>query len=78
MRMRQYTLKKGQRAKEEFSVNCFRALPAFAASYLELNELYWELCLINVFFEASRYFCKENEFIVASLSPLRGKSFLSY
>lgn len=43
MRMRQYTLKKGQRAKEEFSVNCFRALPAFAASFLELNELYWEL-----------------------------------
>ena len=55
-------------------MNCLRSLRAFAGCFLELNDVYWELRSTNVFFKVSRY---ESEFIVASLSPLRGQSFLS-
>ena len=48
------------------------------AVFLELNDVYWKLRSTNVFFEVSRYFSAESEFIVASLSPLRGQSFLSW
>ena len=56
---------------------CLRSLPAFAGCFLELNDVCWELRSTNVFFKVSRYFSDESEFIVASLSPLRGQSFLS-
>ena len=58
-------------------MNCLRSLPAFAGIFLGLNAVFWELRSTNVFFKVSRYFSDESEFIVASLSPLRGLSFLS-
>ena len=61
-------------ATEAFAVNCLRA---FAGCFLELNDVYWGLRSTNMFFKVLRYFYDENEFIVASLSPLRGQSFLS-
>ena len=64
MRMRQYGLLK-----------CHR--PVFAGCFLELNDVYWVLRSTNVFFNVSWYFYDESEFIVASLLPLRGQSFLS-
>ena len=64
-------------ATEAFSVNCLRSVPAFAGCFLELNDVYWVLHSTNMFFKVSRYFYDESEFIVASLSPLRGQSFLS-
>ena len=70
MRMLQY-------GTEAFSVNCLRSVPAFAGRFLELNDVYWVLHSTNMFFKVSRYFYDESEFIVASLSPLRGQSFLS-
>ena len=54
-----------------------RSVPAFAGCFLELNDVYWVLRSTNVFFKVSRYFYGESEFIVASLSPLRGQSFVS-
>ena len=59
-------------------VNCLRSLPAFVGCFLELTDLYWVLRATNVFFKVSRHFYDESEFIVASLSPLRGQSFLSW
>ena len=73
MRMRQYRLLKCHRGSTE----AFSAVPAFAGCFLELNDVYWMLRSSNVFFKVSRYFYDESEFIVASLSPLRGQSFLS-
>ena len=64
-------------SKGAFSVNCLCSLPAFAGCFLEMNDVYWELRSTNVFLKVSRYFYDESEFIAASLSPLRGKSFLS-
>ena len=64
-------------ATEAFSVNCLRSVPAFAGCFLELNDIYWMLRSTNMFFKVSRYFYDESKFIVASLSPLRGQSFLS-
>ena len=64
-------------ATEAFSVNCLRSVPAFAGCILELNDIYWMLRSTNMFFKVSRYFYDESEFIIASLSPLRGQSFLS-
>ena len=64
-------------ATEAFSVNRLRSIRAFAGCFLELNDVYWELRSTNVFFKVSRYLSDESEFIVASLSPLRGQSFLS-
>ena len=64
-------------ATEVFAVNCLRSVPAFAGCFLELNDVYWVLRSTNMFFKVLRYFYDENEFIVASLSPLRGQSFLS-
>ena len=61
-------------ATEAFPLNCLRSLPEFAGCFL---ELYWVLRSTNVFFNVSRYFYDESEFIVASLLPLRGQSFLS-
>ena len=58
-------------------MNCLRSVTAFAGCFLELNEVYWVLRSTKVFFKVSRYFSDESEFIVASLSPLRGQSFLS-
>ena len=58
-------------------MNCLRSVPAFAGSFLELNDSYWVLRSTNMFFEVSRYFYDESEFTVTSLSPLRGQSFLS-
>ena len=50
MRMRQYGLLKCyRRATGAFSANCLRLLPAFAACFLELNDVYWELRSTNVF-----------------------------
>ena len=78
MRMRQYRLLKCHRGTTEaFSVNCLRSVPAFASCFLELNDVYWVLRSTNVFFNGSWYFYDKSEFIVASLSPLRGQSFLS-
>ena len=78
MRMRQYGLRKCHRGTTDaFSVNCLRSVPAFASCFLELNDVYWVIRSTNVFLNASWYFYDESEFIVASLSPLRGKSFLS-
>ena len=62
-------------ATEAFSVNCLRSVPAFAGCFLELNDVYWVLRSTNMFFKVSRYFYDESEFIVASLSPLRGQFF---
>ena len=59
-------------------MNCLRSVPAFAGCFLELNDVYWVLRSTNMFFKVSRYFYDEGEFIVVSLSPLRGQSFLSY
>ena len=70
MRMLQY-------GTEAFSVNCLRSVPAFAGRFLELNDMYWVLHSTNMFLKVSRYFYDESEFIAASLSPLRGQSFLS-
>ena len=75
MRMRQYRLLKCHR-------NIFCELFTFSTGVcreleLELNDVYWVLRSINVFFKVSWYFYDESEFIVASLSPLRGQSFLS-
>ena len=64
-------------ATEAFSVNCLRSIPAFAGCFLELNDVYWVLHSTNMFFKVSRYFYDESEFIVASLSTVRGQSFLS-
>ena len=58
-------------------MNCLRSLRAFASCFLELNDVFWELRSTNVFFKVSKYLSDESEFIVASLSPLRGPSFLS-
>ena len=58
-------------------MNCLRSLPAFAGCFLELNDLYWVLRSTKVFFKLSAHFYDESEFFVASLSPLRGQSFLS-
>ena len=78
MRMRQYRLLKCYRATTEaFSMNCLHSVPAFAGCFLELIDVYWVLRSTNMFFKVSRYFCDESEFIVLSLSPLRGQSFLS-
>ena len=74
MRMRQDGLLK---CTDAFSINCLRSLPAFAGRFLELNDVYWVLRSTNVFFKVSRHFYDQSEFIVASLSPLRGQSFLS-
>ena len=65
------------RATEAFSVNCLHSVPAFAGCFLGLNDVYWVLRSTNMFFKVSRYFYDESEFIVPSLSPLRGQSFLS-
>ena len=64
-------------ATEAFSLNCLRSVPEFAGCFLELNDVYWVLRSTNVFFNVKWYFHDESEFIVASLSPLRGQSFLS-
>ena len=64
-------------ATEAFSMNCLRSVPAFAGCFLELNDVYWVLHSKNVFFKVSWYFYDESDFIVASLLPLRGQSFLS-
>ena len=78
MRMRQYELLKCHRATTEaFSMNCLHSVPAFAGCFLALIDVYWVLRSTNMFFKVSRYFYDESEFIVASLSPLRGQSFLS-
>ena len=78
MRMRQYGLLKCQRATTEaFSMNCLHSVPVFAGCFLALIDVYWVLRSTNMFFKVSRYFYDESEFIVASLSPLRGQSFLS-
>ena len=45
--------------------------------HLELNDVYWVLRSTNMFSKVSWNFYDESEFIVASLSPLRGQSFLS-
>ena len=58
-------------------MNFLRSLPALAGCFLEPSDVYWVLRSTNVFFKVSRYFYDESEFIVASLSPLRGQSFLS-
>ena len=58
-------------------MNCLRSVPAFAGCFLELNDVYWVLRSASMFFRVSRYFYDESEFIVDSLSPLRGQSFLS-
>ena len=58
-------------------MNCLRSVPAFPGWFLELNDLYWVLPSTNMFFKVSTYFYDESEFIVASLSPLTGRSFLS-
>ena len=59
-------------------MNCLRSLPAFAGSFLELNDVHWVLRSTNVLFKVSiaRHFYDESAFIVASLSPSRGQSFL--
>ena len=78
MRMRQYGLLKCHRGTTEaFSVNCLLSVPAFASCFLEIDNVYRVPRSTNVFFNSSRYFYDESEFIVASLSPLRGQSFLS-
>ena len=64
-------------ATEAFSVNCLPSIPAFAGCFLVLNDVYWVLRSTKVFVKVSWYFYDESEFIVASLSPLRGQSFLS-
>ena len=74
MRMRQYGLLKCHRS---ISVNCLSSSSAFAGCFLQLNDVYWVLRSTDVFFKVSWYFYDESEFIVASLSPLRGQSFLS-
>ena len=53
------------------------SLPAFAGCFLELNDVYWYLHSTSMFFKVLSYFSTESEFIVASLLPLRGQSFLS-
>ena len=58
-------------------MNCLRIVPAFAGCFLELNDVYWVLRDTDMFFKVSRYFYDKSEFIVASLSPLRGQSFFS-
>ena len=58
-------------------MNCLRSVPAFAGCFLELYDVYLVLHSTNMFFKVSRYFYGESEFIVASLSPLRGQFFLS-
>ena len=58
-------------------MNCLRSVLAFAGCLLELNDVYWVLRSTNVFFQVSWYFYDQSEFIVASLSLLRGQSFLS-
>ena len=78
MRMLQCGLLKCHRATTEaFSMNCLHSVPAFAGCFLELNDVYWVLRSTNMFFKVSRYFYDESEFIVPSLSPLTGQSFLS-
>ena len=58
-------------------MNYLRSVSAFVGFFLELNAVYWVLRSTKMFFKVSRYFYDESEFIVASLSPLRGYSFLS-
>ena len=58
-------------------MNCLRSVPAFAGCFLDLSDVYWVLLSTNVFFNVSKYFYDESEFIVPSLSPLRVQSFLS-
>ena len=58
-------------------MNCLSSVPAFAGCFLGLNDVDWVLRSTNVFFNVSWYFYDESEFIVASLSLLRGQSFLS-
>ena len=79
MRMRQYGLLKCHRECHRgiFYELFIRSVPAFASCFLERNDVYWVLRSTNVFFNVSWYFYDDSEFIVASLSPLRGQSFLS-
>ena len=58
-------------------MNCLHSVPAFARCFLDLNDVYWVLRSTNIFFKVPRYFYDESEFIVPSLSPLRGQSLLS-
>ena len=58
-------------------MNCLRSVPAFAGCFLELNDVYWVLRSTSMLFRVSRYFYDESEFIVDSLSPLRGQSSIS-
>ena len=46
-----------RRPTEAFSANIFfRSLPAFAACFLEMNEVYWELSLTKVIFMVLSFF----------------------
>ena len=74
MRMRQYGLLKGHRG---IFCELFTFSTSICRLFLEVNDVYWVLRSTNMFSKVSRYFYDESEFIVASLSPLRGQSFLS-
>ena len=58
-------------ATEAFSFLLY--LRAFAACFLELNVVYWQLRSTNVLFKILKYFYDESEFIVA----FRGQSLVS-
>ena len=74
MRMRQYGLLKCHRGS---FCELFTFSTSISSCFLDLSDVYWVLRSTNVIFNVSWYFYDESEFIVASLSPLIGRSFLS-
>ena len=74
MHMRQFGVLRCHRG---FFCELFTFTTSICGCFLELNDVYWALRSTNVFFKVSRHFYDESEFIVASLSPLIGQSFLS-
>ena len=74
MRMRQCGLLKCHRG---ICCELFTFSTSICRRFSELNDVYWVLRSTNMSFKVLRYSYDENEFIVASLSPLRGQSFLS-
>ena len=74
MRMHQYGLLKCPRG---IFCELFTFSTSICRLFSGLNDVYCVQRSTNMFFKVSRYFYDESEFIVASLSPLRGQSFLS-
>ena len=55
-------------------MNFLRSLPTYAGFFVELNDFFGCYVPQTSSLKVSRYVYDESEFIIASLSPLRGQS----